>query len=96
MENLIKLAVVLNVQFEWLATGRGDMPYLENREFVPVHGFGDSSLPRDQRDLLDIFLSLSSKKQRVLIDFMEILHSLERQRKRKKFLENWDNDDCVE
>jgi len=30
IENLAKLAIVLDVYFEWLATGRGDMKYNSN------------------------------------------------------------------
>lgn len=66
VENLVKLAVILNIRFEWLATGRGTMEYSEDSSdgFQPER---EEFTPEDEQKLLEDFRSLPEKK-RILVN----------------------------
>jgi transcriptional regulator with XRE-family HTH domain len=71
VDNLVKLAVVLNVRFEWLATGRGprhfDAASQNNR---PDYGPGGAFMSEDQRALLAAYASLPANKRRALLELV--------------------------
>ena len=65
--NLIKIATITGVSFEWLATGRGDMVWqLTLKE--PNAGYGQL-LPRE-RFLLSLFAKLPERKQTALLELL--------------------------
>lgn len=71
-ENLKRLAKALNVDFEWLATGRGEMEMqyrpvaMKTAEPLPVY----SSQSDEQREFLALFDKLPRGKREVLLTFM--------------------------
>lgn len=68
VENLSKLARILEVNFEWLATGRGPMRYegrLVGEQKIP------GALTGDQLELLALFSRLVPHKKKALIDFLK-------------------------
>lgn len=81
--NLAKLASVLNVRFEWLATGRGDV-HARPLEWPSVRGREDGveavdpvtrvdGLSPDERRLLDIYLRLSASQRKLLLTFVRMV-----------------------
>jgi transcriptional regulator with XRE-family HTH domain len=72
VENLAKLAIVLNVRFDWLATGRGSMTYSPGvQEETPPYAACEDFLPSDQRALLKAYLRLPARKRKALIELLE-------------------------
>lgn len=72
LEHLSQLAVVLDVRFEWLATGRGDMRYVAVREERPVYGAGAGArVNADEQLLLVRFRDLSPRKKKSLLVLLE-------------------------
>jgi transcriptional regulator with XRE-family HTH domain len=81
--NLAKLAAVLNVRFEWLATGRGEVqsPPME-RSRLPAGAQGRSAnrqppdkprgLDAEQRRLLDVYRNLPPGERKVLLGFVKM------------------------
>lgn len=68
VENLSKLARILDVSFEWLATGRGPMRYESTsvgEQQTP------STLTAEQLELLALFSRLVPHKKKALIDFLK-------------------------
>jgi transcriptional regulator with XRE-family HTH domain len=65
--NLSKLAVILDVDFDWLATGRGNMRSGVEQRLSP---YAADIIPPDQQELLDIYLRLKPQRQRALLDFL--------------------------
>lgn len=82
LQNLIALAKVCGISFEWLGTGRGAMPaVLELLSDTPT---ADAELveAHEERELLAIFRSLPRKSQQVVTDLMEILQASRRRARR--------------
>jgi transcriptional regulator with XRE-family HTH domain len=72
MKNLMRLAQLLGVGFEWLSTGRGEMrvpPGLSVSEAKPVY---ESMLPEERR-LLNTFARLQPRQREALLGFLESL-----------------------
>ncbi len=71
-KNLARLAMLLGVSVEWLATGRGA------KHLASTHGTPETSadwmLP-DERRLLDIFGNLKPHQRSTLLGFLEALGS---------------------
>lgn len=70
-KNLMRLAMLLGVSFEWLTTGRGDMhpsTPLNARE-IPT----DEWMLPEERRLLSSFSSLKPKQREALLGFLESL-----------------------
>lgn len=66
-EHLSKLAVILDVSYEWLSTGRGEMRYsAQGQPLQPL----TPALSTDERALLDLYLRLSPVRRRALMDFL--------------------------
>lgn len=69
VSNLAKLAVILNVRFEWISTGRGEMKYeegaKEDRATYSVDEF-----PPDQMELLKLYLLLTPGRRQALLEFI--------------------------
>ena len=71
-ENMSRVAQVLNVSFEWLATGKGEMEMqyrpvaMKTAEPLPVY----SSYSDEQREFLALFDKLPRGKREVLLTFM--------------------------
>ena len=74
IENLSQLAIMLDVSFEWLATGRGEMAG-ENAIMEPAATrYGHKpGLTDEQRELLACYGRLSAPKQQALIRFLQTL-----------------------
>lgn len=73
MKNLVRLAKLLDVGFEWLSTGRGEMhppPSLFDSE-EPVSAY-ESMLPEERR-LLNFFARLQPRQREALLGFLETL-----------------------
>lgn len=71
VENLLRIAQLTNVNFEWLALGRGKMPHLNDEHEPPAvhpdcyaHDWNEERLLRD-------FRSLPASSQRALVDFLD-------------------------
>lgn len=72
MKNMMRLAQLLDVGFEWLSTGRGEMrlpPALAVSEARPVY---ESMLPEERR-LLNTFARLQPRQREALLGFLESL-----------------------
>jgi len=69
-KNLARLAMLLGVSVEWLATGRGD------KNLADTHGTPETSadwmLPEERR-LLDFFGNLKPHQRSTLLGFLESL-----------------------
>ena len=70
IDNLGRLALILNVRFEWLATGRGPMP-------LTTPGNEQLSLPQSESDkaksLLGLYRSLSAEQRGTVLDFLKLV-----------------------
>ncbi len=70
VEHLVRIAILLDVRFEWLATGRGDMSYDPGvREESPSYTAGSA----DEGRLLAVYRRLSAKKKKSLLTFLSAL-----------------------
>ena len=73
MKNLVRLAKLLDVGFEWLSTGRGEMrpppPALSVSEPVPAYEW---MLPEERR-LLYLFARLQPSQREALLGLLESL-----------------------
>ena len=71
-ENMSRVAQVLDVSFEWLATGKGEMEVI----YQPVRINTAEPLPKyeiyseEQREFLALFDKLPRSKREVLLTFM--------------------------
>jgi transcriptional regulator with XRE-family HTH domain len=70
MENLSKLAVALDVNFDWLATGRGEMNYGNVVAMQQRPHYETRPLPRDHQALLDAYDRLKPYKRAALLEFL--------------------------
>lgn len=75
LQNLVALAKVCDISFEWLATGRGVMSqHADLLSDVPaVHA--ELVEVDEERDLLASFRSLPRKSQQLVIDLVETLQA---------------------
>ncbi|TAL43648.1 MAG: helix-turn-helix domain-containing protein [Methylovulum sp.] len=64
--NLIKIAEITGVSFEWLATGRGEMMWGKIKESTAEY---NPLTPREIL-LLKLFKNLPERKQKALLDFL--------------------------
>lgn len=72
MKNLVRLAKLLDVGFEWLSTGRGEMrppPTLYVSEAAPA----DEWMLPEERRLLNTFARLQPPQRDTLLKFLESL-----------------------
>lgn len=70
VSNLAKIAAILNVRFEWLSTGRGEMRYTEGarEEHAP---YRVEEFPPDQMELLKMYLLLTPGRRQALLEFIK-------------------------
>lgn len=74
LENLIQLAVLLDVRVEWLATGRGAMHYSgAAREERPSYPAGEARLAADERRVLAVYRALPPRKRKALFELLDFL-----------------------
>jgi len=71
LEHLSEVAVVLDVRFEWLATGRGEMHHAGVREERPSYGRAEPRLAADEARLLALFGRLSARKKTSVLELLE-------------------------
>lgn len=72
VEHLSAVAVALNVGFEWLATGRGEMhPESGVRDERPNYGYVEPRAHSDEARLLALFRKLSTRKKSSVLDLLE-------------------------
>lgn len=72
MKNLVRLAKLLDVGFEWLSTGRGEMrppPALYVSEAAPAYEW----MQPEERRLLNTFARLQPRQREALLEFLESL-----------------------
>ena len=72
MKNMMRLAKLLDVGFEWLSTGRGEMrlpPPLSVSEAKPAYEW---MLPEERR-LLNTFARLQPRQREARLGFLESL-----------------------
>ena len=74
VEKLSKLAVLLEIRFEWLTTGRGDMEYIpaihdKKASKTDIDFFMNS----EQRKLLAEFGRLSETKRNAMMELLRLL-----------------------
>lgn len=71
-ENLSRTAQALDVSFEWLATGRGEMDTVYHPVIIkqadPLPQY--ESYSAEQREFLQLFDALPRKKREILLTFM--------------------------
>ena len=65
--NLIKIAAITGVSFEWLATGRGNMVWKHTIK-EPKASYG--ALSAKEKSLLSLFSKLPERKQKALLEFL--------------------------
>ncbi len=70
VEHLASIAALLDVRFEWLATGRGAMDYEPGIREEPASYAGTSA---DEARLLAVYRRLSAKKKKSLLAFLSTL-----------------------
>lgn len=70
VSHLASLAVILNVRFEWLSTGRGEMRYEDGvqEERAPYRA---DEFPPDQMELLKLYLLLTPGRRQALLEFIK-------------------------
>jgi transcriptional regulator with XRE-family HTH domain len=68
VKNLIRLALLLGVDFEWLSTGRGEM-----RPPPAIAREAGWAIPEDERDLLAGYASLKPPQREALLVFLKSL-----------------------
>ena len=74
LEHLIQLAIIFDVRFEWLATGRGEMQYsAAARDERPSYGTPELRLKSDEQRLLSIYRGLPPRRRK---SFFELLDAL--------------------
>ncbi len=74
VKKLSKLAVLLEVRFEWLVTGRGEMEYVRGIEDEKAGSTErDFSLTIEQRELLTHYARLSAKGRHTIMDLLRIM-----------------------
>jgi len=72
--HLSQLAWILDVRFEWLATGRGDMPYdASAREPETVYNQVKDFMPADQKEIMHIYSGLPDRQKLALLEFLRTL-----------------------
>ncbi|MDX8383057.1 MAG: helix-turn-helix domain-containing protein [Ghiorsea sp.] len=69
--NLSKLAWHLDIHFEWLATGRGQMDYDANDQVVKA--VFDDSISPDQKEMLAVYSALLFHQKSALLNFIKTL-----------------------
>jgi len=71
VEHLSRVAGILNVRFEWLATGRGEQYYSPGiRDESPQYGGLDSLLNSDERHLLETYRRLTPRQRKALLELL--------------------------
>lgn len=72
LQNLIAIAKVCAVSFEWLGTGRGTIrpDDIEMSEIPALHA--ELVEAHEERELLELFRNLSRKKQRLMMEVLEV------------------------
>lgn len=65
IENLSALARVLEVRFEWLATGRGEMMFS-----IDHSGEGERESLAGQKELLTLFHGLSNSQREAILNLL--------------------------
>ncbi len=75
-DNLSRIAIVLNVRFEWLALNRGEMEYESSKESpgIPESMSDDGFIPADLRELIEIYHSLPSDARSKMIEGIKALY----------------------
>jgi transcriptional regulator with XRE-family HTH domain len=68
VKNLVRLALLLGVNFEWLSTGRGEM-----QAPPPAVREAGWAIPEDERDLLACYASLKAPQREALRAFLHTL-----------------------
>ncbi|MDQ6987514.1 MAG: helix-turn-helix domain-containing protein [Mariprofundaceae bacterium] len=72
--NLSRLAWVLDVRFEWVATGRGEMLYDAcAQETETAHNQSKDFIPVDQKEVMQIYSGLPGKRKSALLAFLRTL-----------------------
>jgi transcriptional regulator with XRE-family HTH domain len=69
--NLVKIAVIAGVSFEWLATGRGEMVWGSKPGGIGEFASGYDRLTPQERQLLRLFGGLPERRQKALIEFLD-------------------------
>ncbi|WP_369977352.1 helix-turn-helix domain-containing protein [Xanthomonas bundabergensis] len=72
VKNLVKIAVIADVKFEWLATGRGS-PQAQPHEFDTVATLSDFAQNEDESRALELLRRLSPKKRHAVCAILEAL-----------------------
>ncbi|MEO5629093.1 MAG: helix-turn-helix domain-containing protein [Thermomonas sp.] len=82
LQNLVAIAKVCGVSFEWLGTGRGAMS--ADAELLTDVPTADAELvdAQEERELLGMFRSLPRKSQQLVIALVETLQASRRRFKR--------------
>ena len=82
LQNLIAIAKVCGVSFEWLGTGRGAMS--QDAELLTDVPAADAELvdAQEERELLAMFRGLPRKSQQLVIGLLETLQASRRRFKR--------------
>lgn len=71
-DNMAATAIVLSVEFEWLATGRGEVrPGTLSLNGQEIRNINGAVLPLDQRRLLDLYLKLNAQRRSAVLAFFE-------------------------
>lgn len=85
LENLIQLAVLLDVRLEWLGTGRGAMHYGGGaREERPGYAGAEPRLAADERRVLGLYRNLPPRKRKALFELLDHLEEAGQKGKRKE------------
>jgi len=72
--NLSRLAWVLDVHFEWLATGRGEMLYdASARETGMTGNQAGCFIAADQKEVMAIYSGLPTRRKTTLLEFLRTL-----------------------
>lgn len=76
VEHLAKVAAILNVRFEWLATGRGEQYYAPGiQDESPQYGGLDSLLHSDERHLLETYRRMLPRQRKALLELLGVVEA---------------------
>ncbi len=71
--HLTKLAQILNVQFEWLATGKGAMENIHRIEDSGKATYSVNLEDEETREVAQRYFRLSKKKRQIILDLLREL-----------------------
>ena len=72
-EHLTKLASILNVSVDWLASGQGEMELIHHIADEPAPTYSFALEDEETKEVAERFFRLSKKKRKIILDLLREL-----------------------